>query len=129
MTVATHQLNKAMEKQNAPACIALQSGLIDSSLRVGLVLKAQLDSGTSDIDESILNQSDSDSKIPEKTIYQRCLNANVIDQKLYTSLSHAYDKRNKRVDGKLLTEIDNDFATKLVFVLSYHPHCQFHFCN
>jgi len=112
---ATLLLNKAVEKQNAPESIGLQAGIIDSCLRVGLVLKAQLDSGTSDIDESLLNLSDDGSKIPETTIYQRCLDAKVIDQKLYTSLSQAYEKRSRQVAGKLLTDVDNNFATQIVF--------------
>ena len=81
-------------------------------------MKAQLDSRTSAIDDSLLQQRDSDPKIPEKEIYKRCLQADIVDKSLFDELSAAYNKRNKCIHRYLLSDIDYDYATELVFELA-----------
>jgi uncharacterized protein YutE (UPF0331/DUF86 family) len=115
MAAAVHLLNKAIEKQSALECIVLQGNLADGSLRLALILKAQLDSSSNVIDDSLLIQRDSDPKVTERMIYTRCLREGIIDQSLFDALSAAYDKRNKCIHRYLLYDIDYDYATKLVF--------------
>src|SRR3989442_1570584 len=90
MAAAVHLLNKAIERRSALECIVLQANLIDGVLRLALILKAQLDSLSNAVDDSLLRQRDSDSKVTEKMIYARCLQAGVIDQSLFDALSAAY---------------------------------------
>jgi uncharacterized protein YutE (UPF0331/DUF86 family) len=117
MSAAVHLLNHAIERRSALECIVLQANLTDGCLRMALILKAQLDSRSNVIDDSLLQQQDSDPKVPERTIYKRCLQAGVIDQSLFDALSTAYGKRNKCIHRYLLSEIDYDYATELVFEL------------
>ena len=84
---------------------------------MALILKAQLDSRSNAIDNSLLQQQDSDPKMPEKAIYNRCLEEAVIDKALFDELSAAYNKRNKCIHRYLLSDIDYDYATELVFEL------------
>lgn len=65
MVAATHLLDKAYEKQSALESIVLQTNLIDGALRLGLILKAQLDSGTQTIDESLLIQNKTNTRIAD----------------------------------------------------------------
>jgi len=117
MAAAAHLLNKAIEKRSALECIVLQASLIDGSLRVGLILRKQLQMETNAIDITLLKQADGDQKISERTVYQRCRDTNVIDEELLQALSEAYEKRNKCIHRYLLSEINYDFATSLVFEL------------
>jgi len=118
MSAAVLLLNRAIERQSALECIVLQANLIDGSLRIGLILKTQLDSRSSAIDDSLLQQRDSDPKIPEKEIYKRCLQVGIVDKSLFDELSAAYNKRNKCIHRYLLSDIDYDYATELVFELA-----------
>ena len=117
MVAAMHLLNKAIDKRSALECIVLQSNIIDGALRVGLILKAQLDSGTNEIDDSLLKQAETDPKMPERAIFQRCLANGVIDTTLFDTLTALYEKRNRCIHRYLLTDIDYDYATSLVFDL------------
>jgi len=117
MSAAMHLLNRAIARQSALECIILQANLIDGCLRMGLILKAQLDSRRNAVDDSLLHQRDPDPKMPERAIYNRCLQARVVDQSLFDELSAAYNKRNKCIHRYLLSDIDYDYATELVFEL------------
>ena len=117
MTAAAHLMNVAVEKRSALECIVLQSNIIDGSLRIGLILKRQLVERNLAVDETLLDQTDDDKAISERSIYKRCLSAGVIDQRLFNNLSTLYNKRNKCIHRYLLSDIDYDFATHLVFEL------------
>lgn len=115
MAAAAHLLNRGVERRSALECIVLQANLTDGCLRIALILKSQLDSRSNTIDDSLLRQDDSDCKVPEREIYARCLRTGVIDKALYEALSAAYDKRNKCIHRYVLSDIDYDYATNLVF--------------
>jgi uncharacterized protein YutE (UPF0331/DUF86 family) len=118
MAAAVLLLNRAIDWQSALESIVLQANLIDGSLRIALILKAQLDSRSDAVDDSLLQQGDSDPKVPKKAIYKRCLEAGIIDKPLFAELSVAYNKRNKCIHRYLLSDIDYDYATELVFELA-----------
>lgn len=117
LAAAAHLFNNAVEKHSALECIVLQANMLDASLRVGLILKQQLASQSTTIDYSLLQQGQSDKKVSEREIYNRCRDAAVIDSTLYTALSVAYNKRNECIHRYILSEIDYDYATSLVFEL------------
>src|SRR5438034_1644045 len=58
MSAAVHLLNRAIERRSALECIVLQANLTDGCLRMALILKAQLDSRSNAIDDSLLQQQD-----------------------------------------------------------------------
>src|SRR5262249_17438755 len=117
MAAAAHLLNRAIEKQSALECIVLQANILDGMLRVGLILKAQLDAGNTAIEVDLLQQGETDKKISERQIYERCRGAGVIEPHLFDTLSSVYDKRNKCMHRYLLSDIDYDYAVNLVFEL------------
>jgi len=115
VTSAMFLLHKAMENRFALECLVLQSNIIDGSLRVGLILKSQLDLRTQVIDETLLRQNETGPKISETDIYQRCRDAKIIDQALFIKLSQAYKKVNQCIHGYVLTDVNYDDASRLVF--------------
>ncbi|MDA1088286.1 MAG: hypothetical protein O2901_14890 [Verrucomicrobia bacterium] len=117
VTAAAMLLNKAYEKRAALECIVLQANLIDGVLRVGLILKQQLDTGSCAIDDLLLMQSDDDRAISERDIYRRALVAAVIDQPLFDDLSSAYGVRNRCIHRYLLSTTTYDDAIELVYRL------------
>jgi hypothetical protein len=117
MAAATFLLDTAIEKRSALECIVLLSNLIDGALRVGLILRRQLDNATNEIDVTLLAQTDGDRAMSERSIYKACLEGRLIDASLFEALTQAYDKRNKCIHRYLLSEIDYDYATSLVFEL------------
>jgi hypothetical protein len=117
MAAAAHLFNRAVEKKSALECIVLQANMLDGMLRIGLILKNQLDTNSSVVDQDLLTQDSTDRKVSEREIYKRCRDAAVIDPKLFDTLSSVYDKRNECIHRYVLSEIDYDYATKLVFEL------------
>lgn len=117
LAAAAHLFNNAAEKHSALECVVLQANMLDATLRAGLILKWQLDNQSAAIDFSLLQQGQSDKKVSEREIYSRCRNAAVIDTKLYDELSVAYNKRNECIHRYILSKIDYDYATCLVFEL------------
>lgn len=115
LTSAMFLLKKALENRFALECLVLQLNIIDGALRVGLILKAQLDLRTQVIDESLLRQNETGPKISEIDIYQRCRDAKVIDQALFFKLTQAYKKANQCIHSYVLTDVTYDYASRLVF--------------
>ena len=60
MSAAMKHLNCGYETQSALECIVFSALIIDGLLRIGLIMKKQLDNNTSDIDESLLHQKNKD---------------------------------------------------------------------
>ena len=118
MAASVLLLNKAIKKQAALECIVIYANLIDGALRVGLILKDQLESASSRIDESLLRQTDDDPIISERRIYKMALERGVITSIVYDKLSDAYDLRNKCIHRYLLCSITYDDVTGLVFQMA-----------
>lgn len=117
MFAAAHLLNEAMKHRRALECIVLQANIMDGMLRMALILKRQIETKSRVIDEKLIRQLDSDGPISERSIYKLCLEAGIIQQDLFADLSVAYDKRNKCIHRYLLSDINYDYATNLVFEL------------
>ena len=85
--------------------VILTATLIDGMLRIGLILRHQLDAHTSDIPNDLLVQRADDRGISERHIYERARQANVIDELVLTDLQALYSERNRIVHRYLLTNI------------------------
>jgi len=85
--------------------VILAATLIDGMLRIGLILRHQLDAHTSDIPNDLLVQRADDRGIVERQIYERARQANVINELLLTELQALYSERNRIVHRYLLTDI------------------------
>jgi len=85
--------------------VVLTAALIDAMLRIGLVLKHQLDTGTEGLLPELLHQGYSDQAIVERKVYTRALEASVIGQELYDELNELYDDRNRVVHRYVISSI------------------------
>lgn len=85
--------------------VILTATLIDGMLRIGLALRHQLDTRTSEIPGDLLVQRAEDRGVAERQIYQRARQSNVIDEPVLTELQALYTERNRIVHRYLLTAI------------------------
>jgi uncharacterized protein YutE (UPF0331/DUF86 family) len=115
MASACEKLSRGWETQSAIECVVLSAAIIDGLLRMGLILKQQLNTCSSNIDESLLHQRGTDRHISERTIFNRCRDEDIISEELHARISNAYDRRNRCVHRYLISDINYSYATQLVF--------------
>ena len=83
----------------------LSASIIDGLLRIGLILKHQLETKTDDILDSLLYQSDEDKIISERKIYKLALKEEIISQELFDQLEILYKERNRVVHRYIISDI------------------------
>jgi hypothetical protein len=88
--------------------MALYASLLDGFLRIGLVLKRQLNNRNNSIDDSLISQTKGGKFYTERQIYRMALQEKVIDGTVYDSLSRLYDRRNEIIHKFFLTSITYD---------------------
>jgi uncharacterized protein YutE (UPF0331/DUF86 family) len=88
--------------------VCLCTSFLDGLLRIGLILKHQLDTSSSDILEELLYQPNDQDSMTERTIYQRALQEGIIDQSLFVELNTLHDKRNIIVHKYIISGITTD---------------------
>ena len=115
MASACEKLNRGWETQSALESVILSAAIVDGNLRIGLILKHQLDTKSCVVDESLLHQREADSIVSERAVFNRCRDRNIISSELHAKLSNAYDRRNKCVHRYLISDINYRYATQLVF--------------
>jgi len=89
-------------------CVCLSATIIDASLRIGIILKHQLDTKTNSILTDLIFQSDEDKIISERKVYKKALFADVINQDIYNKLELLYKQRNKVVHRYIISEITTE---------------------
>ena len=97
--------NRAISNGSFIEFITLTANHIDALLRSAIILTNQLEKNNTDIDTSILFQSETDKRIMEKDIYKRTFNTGIIDKKLFDELTILYNERNKVVHRYIITDI------------------------
>lgn len=85
--------------------VCLCASMIDGALRMGLILKHQLDTRSTDLLPELLYQGETDSLISEREIYRRALQSGVIDQNTFDELNLLYDDRNRVIHRYIISEI------------------------
>jgi hypothetical protein len=97
-------------------CVVLSAAVIDGTLRMGLILKHQLETNTNDLLDELLYQEEDAKGISEREIYRRALAKNIITQETYDSLSVLYDLRNRVIHRYIISMITTkdvlDIASK-----------------
>ena len=88
--------------------ILLSFSQIDASLRMGLVLKGQLDRQDNVIDGRVITNN-----IGERKIFERAQAIGVIDEAMALELHRLYDFRNAVVHRMMITDIDYEAAKRL----------------
>jgi hypothetical protein len=78
-------------------CVVLSAAIIDATLRMGLILKHQLDTSSNALLDELLLQEEADAVISERQIYRRSLSSKIIDRTTFDRLENLYDRRNRVV--------------------------------
>lgn len=86
-------------------CVCLTASVIDATLRMGLILTHQLETGKADLLEELLHQGDSDGIVSEREIYRRALRRGVIDRDTFDELETLYKSRNRVVHRYIISGI------------------------
>lgn len=115
MAAAQDRLNRGYETQSALECIVLSAAIVDGLLRMGIVLKSQLDTKSNEFDERLLRQTGIESKFTERWVINKAQELGVISAALSEKLHTLYDSRNKCIHRYVISDVNYDFATKLVF--------------
>jgi len=104
-TAAVELHGRAGEKGCFIESVCLAAAIIDGMLRIGLILQHQIHTGSDELLEELLCQSDEDKIVSERAIYQRALGAGVIDPETFDLLRGLYDKRNRVIHRYIISEI------------------------
>jgi hypothetical protein len=108
LAAASQLLYLARNKGCFIECVCLSATIIDASLRIGIILKHQLDNRTDSILDELLFQSEDDKIISERKVYKKALINGVIDQLIFDKLEKLYKQRNKVIHRYVISEITTD---------------------
>ena len=89
-------------------CVCLGASITDAMLRIGLVLRKQLDDRSRDIPLELIFQGSQDKAIAEREIYRRASAKSIIDDATLTQLQSLYDKRNRVIHRYVISRITTD---------------------
>jgi hypothetical protein len=103
---AAVELNaRAMKEGCFVECVVLSASVIDATLRMGLILKHQLATSSSELVEAFLYQGEEDKMISERQIYKESLAKLIIGQATFDKLNTLYAQRNKVVHRYVISQI------------------------
>ena len=85
--------------------VCLGATVIDGALRIGLILKHQLMTGTSEILPGFVYQAEEDKPVSERAVYRRAREQDVIDEPLFEKLELLYQQRNRVVHRYIISEL------------------------
>ena len=85
--------------------VVLSAAVIDGTLRMGLILKHQLETNTNDLLDELLYQEEDEKGISERAIYRRALAKRIITQETNDSLNALYDLRNRVIHRYIISMI------------------------
>lgn len=86
-------------------CIVMAATIIDATLRMGLILKHQIETSSDHLLEDILSQGEEDKAVPERKIYKDAFAKGIIDETTLNALNNLYGERNKVVHRYVISSI------------------------
>jgi hypothetical protein len=86
-------------------CVVLSAAVIDGALRMGLILKHQLETNSKDLLDELLYQEEDEKEISEREIYRRALAKGIITQETYDTLGALYNRRNRVIHRYIISMI------------------------
>lgn len=98
-------LGKAVGNKAFFEATCLFGNLIDSLLRIGIVMKRQIINNNDVIEREWIYQGLNDKKKSEKDIYKTALTMGIITDELYKELYDLYDDRNRVIHRFIISEI------------------------
>ena len=103
---AAVELDKRAAKEGCfVECVVLSAAVIDGTLRMGLILKHQLETNSKYLIDELLYQEEDGKGISEREIYRRALAKNIITQETHDSLSALYVRRNRVIHRYIISMI------------------------
>ena len=98
-------LSKAVENKAFIEATCVLASQIDALLRVGIILKNQINNNNSEIETEWIYQGLNDKKKSEKDIYKKAKELGIIDQSIFDGLYRLYDDRNRVIHRFIISEI------------------------
>lgn len=98
-------LEKAIESKAFTEATCILANQIDALLRIGIILKLQINNNSSGIDIEWIYQGLNDKVKSEKDIYKKCLGLDIIDKTIFDELYKLYNDRNRVVHRFIISEI------------------------
>lgn len=105
---ANQLLNRAGKSGFFVEFVVLAASVIDSTLRIGIILKRQLREGNRELIEELLEQPEDSRGFSERKIYKWALEDGVISQDLFDDLEDLYDRRNRVIHRYIISRITTD---------------------
>jgi uncharacterized protein YutE (UPF0331/DUF86 family) len=105
---AAELAKRAHGREHHVEYIVLAGSLIDALLRMGLILRHQIETQSEAILADLLYQGHDDSIIGEREIYRRAAAAQVIDAALLDELQDLYSWRNRVIHRYVISEITTE---------------------
>lgn len=105
LTAAVELHARAAELGAFIESVCLGATVIDGALRIGIILKRQLVTGTSEILPELLYQAEDDKPVSERAVYQRARELDVIGDALFQKLELLYQQRNRVVHRYIISEL------------------------
>ena len=102
---AVQLLSRAGQNGFLVEYVCLATSVIDSILRIGIILKHQIKNQTDDVLDEFLYMREGSKIISERDIYRLSLEQNIIDEELFALLNNIYKKRNRVVHRYIISEI------------------------
>lgn len=107
-------LQKAHENGSLLEGLVLYASLVDGFCRSALILKEQLETKSSAINESYIYQSSDKEFISERKVFNLAHSKGILDDELHKEIGRLYDVRNKAVHRFFTSEFE---YTHLEYVL------------
>lgn len=98
-------LYAAIESESFVEIVVISTSQIDALLRQSIIVWKQLASETDDFDSRYFFQSESDSGIRERAIFQEALDLGIIEIAIYDRLQEVYKLRNRIVHRYMISPI------------------------
>ncbi len=98
-------LSKAVENKAFIEATCVLASQIDALLRVGIILKNQINNNNDEIETEWIYQGLNDNKKYEKDIYTKAKELGIIDQSIFDELYRLYDDRNRVIHRFIISEI------------------------
>ena len=107
-TAAVQLLNRAGEHGFFVEYVVLSASVIDANLRIGITLKHQLQVGSNELIDDLLEQPEESRGYNERQIYKRALKEGVIQKDLFDELEALYQRRNRVIHRYIISRITTD---------------------
>jgi len=104
--VAANQLlNRAGQNGFFIEFVCLATSIIDAMLRVGLILQHQIKNQTNEIPDELLYQGEEGKIVPEREIYRKAREQDIINDELFAQLKNLYKERNRVIHRYIISDI------------------------